>query len=279
MRGDSVEPRPRIAAVSSPNQRLLEWADLHGIGRASDLSGFASFGEFDYLFSIVNYRILPDWLLRAPRRLAINYHDGPLPKYAGLYATTWAILNLESFHAITWHVMTEKVDAGDILKQVSIAIGARETASSLNFKCHVTAVGAFRELANELDANTLTRTKQDLSQRTYFGGAKKPSPDCLIPFEESAEKIDAFCRALDFGAQPNPIGKPNIKIGTEVYSVSQVEQYGSASRERPGTIQEFSDSFIRVATGSVDVVLRGLKTLSGREINPLELLDRSRNCE
>ena len=38
---------------------------------------------------------LPESVLRAPRQLAINFHDGPLPRYAGLNAPVWALLHGE----------------------------------------------------------------------------------------------------------------------------------------------------------------------------------------
>ena len=76
--------------------------------------------SFDFLFSIVNSQILFPSLLKLPREFAINFHDALLPKYAGVHATSWAIFNQEKTHGITWHVMSEIVDSGDILKQVSI---------------------------------------------------------------------------------------------------------------------------------------------------------------
>lgn len=80
----------------------------------------------DYLFSIfsiVNRHLIPNELIALPQHLAINYHEAPLPNYAGVHATSWAIMNREVKHGITWHVMTERVDAGDILKQHFVEIG------------------------------------------------------------------------------------------------------------------------------------------------------------
>ena len=37
-----------------------------------------------------------DEVLRLPRRMAINFHDGPLPRYAGLNTPVWALLNGET---------------------------------------------------------------------------------------------------------------------------------------------------------------------------------------
>ena len=260
-----------IVAVSSPDAGLRDWASAWQIQCVEKLRGLSAVGEFDYLFSIVNYRIVPGAILRAARRMAVNYHDGPLPKYAGLHATSWAILNRETTHAITWHVMTGKVDAGDILKQVPIPIRSEDTAASLNFKCHVTAVRAFAELLVELEAGTITRLAQDTTKRTYFSRSRRPTPDCVIPFDWTADRIAAFFRALDFGSQPNPIGYPKIAFNDKRYIVGRMEICAERSGAQAETILELNDSFVRVATASADLKLSDLKTLDGAPVKPSEL--------
>jgi methionyl-tRNA formyltransferase len=66
---------------------------------------------------MANGKILTQDILNLLRYFAINYHNSPLPKYAGLYATSSAILNDEKQYAITWHIMSEVINAGKILKQ------------------------------------------------------------------------------------------------------------------------------------------------------------------
>ena len=61
-------------------------------------------GEFDWLLSIANLQIVPEVLL-AKAEGAVNFHDGPLPDYAGLNAPVWARLNGETKHGITWHLI------------------------------------------------------------------------------------------------------------------------------------------------------------------------------
>ena len=89
---------------------------------------FAEASEFDYLFSVASYEVLPAALLARARRFPINYHDGPLPRYAGTYATSWALMHREPTHGVTWHVMVPKLDAGDLLKQVPVPVDPNDTA-------------------------------------------------------------------------------------------------------------------------------------------------------
>src|SRR5919198_741272 len=93
-----------IVGMVSGERELVGWAAGHRIPchpPRGDLLETLSGTEFDYLFSIVNPAILPAEVLALPRRLAVNFHDGPLPRYAGVHATSWALINGETRHAIT----------------------------------------------------------------------------------------------------------------------------------------------------------------------------------
>jgi methionyl-tRNA formyltransferase len=258
-----------VRAVSSPDKPLRTWATDRDVPHFTSLSGFATFAglePFDYLFSVVNYRILHGSLLSLPKRLAINYHDSALPKYAGVHSTTWAILNGETTHGVTWHVMDEGVDTGDILKQATIPIGVRDTAHQLNLRCYYTGIALFSELIGELKSGTFKRTKQDLGLRTYFGLSKRPDHDCLISFKWPARQIDAFWRALDFESSPNPIGRPRIIIGGRLLMVPRIELTGIRSRAIPGTVIDINNDSVEVATSTENVVIPTIHTLGGRAL-------------
>lgn len=155
------------------DQALREWVAERNTAATPFLEAFEHFVqwgetiEFDYLFSVVNFRVLRPSLFGRAKRLAINYHDGPLPRYAGSDATAWALRNGEREHGITWHVIEKRVDSGDILKQRCFPVAADETLSSLNQKCYLAGMRAFDELLRELKTGRVTRTPQDLSLRTF----------------------------------------------------------------------------------------------------------------
>jgi methionyl-tRNA formyltransferase len=266
-----------LVAVSTVDDRFRKWAQRQGIPVVDDLSAIPSLSHstpFDYLFSIVNYRILPASLLKAPRRFAVNYHDALLPRYAGTYATTWAIMNGESRHGITWHIMTEEVDAGDILKQVAFPIGPEDTAASLNVRCHYEAIGAFSRLVDELSAGTERRIPQDLSARTYFELSARPEAGCLISFDSAARNVDCFVRALTFGSHPNPIGSPKISVGERYFAVGKAEITPCESTAAPGVVTGIDDDALLVATITQNVRLSGVTSLRGGEITTAVLRER-----
>jgi methionyl-tRNA formyltransferase len=263
-----------VCAVSSPDAPLQQWAaerDVHHFPTLADFTAFARAEPFDYLFSIVNYRILPGSLLSLPKRLAINYHDSLLPRYAGVRATSWALLNGETTHGVTWHLMAEGIDTGDILKQASVPIGTQDTAYKLNLKCYYTAIAAFSELVGELKSGAVTRTRQDLSLRTYFGLSKRPDNNCLISFNWPAAQIDAFCRALDFESTPNPLGMPKVVIGGRLLVAARTEKTGVVSKDIPGTVRQIVGEGIQVATSTEDIILTSIQTVGGRALPMGEL--------
>lgn len=219
--------------------------------------------QFDFLFSIVNSEILSKEVLALPRYKVINYHNSPLPKYAGLHATSWAILNGETQHAISWHQMGELIDAGDILKQPSFRIEDVDTTLSLNLKCYEQAIHSFRELVNELATNSVMPVKQDLSYRSYYGLKNKPAHLGFISWKQSAEHIDRLCRALTFGEYTHQLEVPKVIIGGEFFVVKSHKKLNISSGMKPGTIVALSHEYLQVATETNDFVLLELSDLNG----------------
>src|ERR1041384_6963507 len=76
-------------------------------------------------------RILPDEVLRAPRRGCINVHFSLLPLYRGAAPANWAIVNGERETGVTTMFIEPELDTGPILLQRKTAIGEAETAPEL----------------------------------------------------------------------------------------------------------------------------------------------------
>ena len=100
-----LDRKHTIYGFISSDVAVHDWAREKGIPyidpKNKDIVTFLSQHPFDYLFSIVNMSILPQRVLALPRRCAINFHDAPLPRYAGIYATSWAILQGERVYGVT----------------------------------------------------------------------------------------------------------------------------------------------------------------------------------
>jgi len=267
----------RVLGLVSPTPELRRWAGEAGVPAVDFGPGrmdFLSATPCDYLFSISNLRILPPEVLALPHELPINFHDALLPRGAGVFATTWAILEGEKRHGVTWHVMTAEADAGPILKQREVTVDASETAYTLDLKCYEAGIASFAELIAELAEGRATPVAQDPSRRTYRGRLDRPPGAGVVSWRRSAEELDAAVRACDFGPQPNGFGTVKVAVGGELVVVREAEVGEAASTAPAGTVVDLSDEGVTVATASRDLRLRRLATLAGAPLAPAEVAAR-----
>ena len=71
-------------------------------------------------------------------------------------------------------IMTEQVDAGDVLQQSFFDITPYETSLTLNAKCYDAAIRSFASLVEGLTLGTVTPQPQNLDERSYFPLYKRP---------------------------------------------------------------------------------------------------------
>ncbi|WP_298628237.1 amino acid adenylation domain-containing protein [uncultured Legionella sp.] len=220
--------------------------------------------DFDYLFSIINSTIIPKTLIERARHLAINFHNAPLPRYAGVHALSWAILNNESEHGVTWHVMNEQIDGGDILKQIHFAIDAQETALSLSLKCYAHSLSLFNELIDELKYASITPIPQNISQSSYYSFRQKPPGNGWLSWEQPACDIMRIVHALDLGHyHHNRLATPKIQIGNTMYLVARMHLLDRISEERPGTVVALHPHAWHICTKTQLISLEQVMLLDG----------------
>lgn len=258
-----------IKAVISDNRDIIAWADdnkIPSFAPGRDLENNLKDYDFDYFFSITNLRIVPEAVLSMARKGAINFHDGPLPRYAGLNVPSWAIMNGESEHAITWHEMLAGVDEGDILEQVHFPIDEGDSVFALNTKCYEAATTSFETLLDKLESDSLSRTKQDLGARGYFARHDRPAHGGAIDWRQSAVSIRDLVRGLDYGDYDNPLGFAKAVAGQSIYYPVSAVVDGDASGA-PGQILTVDES-VTVACGSGALKLTKILDSSGRVVDP-----------
>ena len=267
----------QIKGVISPDRSVNRWGkakEIPSIQPTDNLVEFLSQQPFDYLFSIVNDLVLPREILDWPRQLAINFHNALQPRYAGINATSWALMQRQKIHGITWHAMSALVDAGDILKQFSVEITSTDTAFTLNGKCYEAAIYSFAQLIDELSNGQVLASKPNLDLRTYFGRYKKPPAGGAISFNRCARDLDALVRALDFGPYPNPLALAKLVIGHNSLIVSGLEVLSDRSESPPGTIVAIEPSFLTVSTASYSIALHQVLTGRSQQLSIPELVTR-----
>jgi natural product biosynthesis luciferase-like monooxygenase protein len=256
-----------ISAVVTNDAAIRAWATTRGlkvVGKATDLTTAA---PFDWLLSIANLSIIPEAVLTLPTKGAINFHDGPLPRYAGLNAPAWAILNRETKYGVTWHMLAGGVDEGDIVEQALFDIAADDTAFSLNSKCYAAAMDSFARVTTQLESGAPKCQPQDLSARSYFARDDRPSASGHIDFDASAEDIAARVRAMDFGEYWNPLTCPKIDVNGRVLLVGNATITAPATDAAPGTVLEVHSDGLTLATGTVPITLNALRDCQGQPVD------------
>lgn len=148
----------------------------------------------DYIFSFYYRDMLGGEILSIPSKGAINLHGSLLPKYRGRVPLNWAIINGETEAGVTLHYMTKKADAGDIISQEKFAITDDDTAKTVFDKAAEAAKVLLDRELPKIAAGTASRTPQDESKATTFGG-RKPA-DGEIDWTKSAKEVRNLIRAV-----------------------------------------------------------------------------------
>jgi len=239
------------------------------VGRREEVRAWLDEHGCDWLLSVRNPWIIPAASLATVRQLAINFHDAPLPRYAGLHATSWALVHGEREHGISWHEITPGIDEGRLLVQVPVPIADDDTALTLNVKCLEAAATAFERVLAAMTTGTASLEPQT-GPRSYFSGEDRPGAQCSIDWEQPAQAIVDLVRALGFGHTKNPLGSPKLWVGERVVVVGRAVASPTPSTAAPGTVLGWSGGSLRVATRTSEVVLSELCDLDGR---PLTVAD------
>jgi len=206
----------------------------------------------DWIVSAYNTHLIPAAILRHPARGTINFHDAPLPRYAGLYAPTRALIEGEKEYGVTWHIVEEGIDTGGIVIQTPVPIHDDDTSHSLNLRCLEAGARGFDMIAPKLGLGPLAHQQQDLSERTYFGNSNWPREGMEINWQWPAKRIQRMVRALDFGPFPNYIGNARFRFNGGWYRLLDAEQcpdqHCPCQNAQPGTISTSSDGRLHIAT-------------------------------
>lgn len=272
-----IEKKHKIEGIITKDSEVKIWAKKKGINVFScndDVREILKKKEFDYLFSIDNFQLLSNEILRAPRKLTINFHDGPLPAYAGSNVTAWAIINGEDKHGVTWHIATERADAGDILKQEIFPLSNNETTFSSNAKCLEISLKLFGELIDELSEGKLEPVKQDLSKRSFFPLWKRPNAGGTFDFTKSAEELFNLWRGLNYGNYFNPLCLPKIYLGDRVFLFERAKIIDEIPHNIACSIIGFDENYLSIMTSTRVIKVENLYDLDGEKIKISDLFKK-----
>jgi len=192
----------------------------------------------ELILNVHSLYIVPPEVLRAPPLGAYNLHPGPLPRYAGLNAPSWAIYNGEARHGVTVHRMEAGIDTGPIAFQEEFPIAQNDTGLSVALRCAQKGVELVKRLVEALarDPAGIVLTKQNEKHRRYFG--KEVPQGGRIDWNAPARRIYDFVRACDYSPFPSPWGTPRALLQDQSVEILKVALTGERCDAAPGTLRE-----------------------------------------
>ncbi|MCR4420028.1 MAG: methionyl-tRNA formyltransferase [Clostridia bacterium] len=193
-------------------------------------------------------RILPRALLELPSRGCINLHASLLPRYRGAAPIHWAIINGERETGVTTMFVTPELDAGDIILQEAVEIGARETAGQLHDRLAVLGAELLVKTLDLLGEGRAPRRPQDPASATY-----------APPLRPEDERIDwtrpalaVYNRVRGLNPWPGAYGQWRERR-VKIWWVDPPEPLEAEGLE-PGQIAAVGEQGIKVACGDGQAV-------------------------
>jgi methionyl-tRNA formyltransferase/acyl carrier protein len=256
-----------IISIVTKDQNIKNWANKHNISCMDIEQYIANPLSTSYLFSIVNPWILSSQVLNKISNLAINYHDSPLPKYAGVRSTMWAILNDELAYGITWHKMVPKIDAGAIIRQKLFPIEEKETSYSLNVKCSAIALDEFKQLIKDIENDCLECKEQTEEEYCYFEANKFLPNLGFVNYNSSCKEVDRLKRALDFREQYSLSDAFKVCIKNKIYIIHKASIKEDACYSTPGKIIAITNDSLTISLKNGIFQIEQLLSPEGNLVN------------
>jgi methionyl-tRNA formyltransferase len=224
----------------------------------------------DFLFSIYNMRIIRQALLRLARIATVNFHNGPLPRYRGVNIYSWAIINGEREHGVTWHKVDEGIDTGDILGQKMFPLEQRDTPVTLLSKGFRAGTELLETMLPDLIDGRIKGQKQDESLATSYSKKDLPN-DGRIRFDWTFDQIERFVRGLDFRPFENRFVRPTAVFNGARFYPQTVRHVSNSCTRTPGSVLDIQDDLIEVQAADSVVALSHLLDEQSNQVTTRQL--------
>lgn len=202
----------------------------HVLAMDADLIVTAAFGQ-----------ILPSELLEAPKYGAINVHASLLPAYRGGAPIHQAIMDGQSETGVTIMYMVDRLDAGDIISQVTVPIEEQDHTGSMFDKLSVAGRDLLEQTLPLIIAGTNDRISQDDKAVTYARNISREQEQ--IDWSKSATAIYNQVRGL----HPWPVAYTNFNGAT--MKIWWTEKTSSNANGQTGQVVGLTENSILVQTG------------------------------
>lgn len=228
--------------------------------------------EVDLLLNVHSLAIADGQVLAAPRIGSFNLHPGPLPRYAGLNAPSWAIYEGQDRHAVTVHWMAAEVDAGPVAYEAWFDIAPTDTGLRVAANCVKHGIPLLERLLEDAaeGADAIPARPQPTTGRRWYGpGAPH---DGRLPWSLPARRVVDLVRAADYRPFPSPWGTPTAELDGRTVEIVAVAATGVAADAPPGAVGQVDADGALVATADEWVRVQRLRC-DGEAAAPHDVLN------
>lgn len=127
----------------------------------------------DLIVTAAYGQLLPKEVLDIPVLGCINVHASLLPELRGGAPIHYAIMEGKKETGITIMYMVEKLDAGDILTQVTVPIDSNDHVGTLHDKLSIAGAKLLKETLPKLFANQIQPIQQDDEKATFASNIRR----------------------------------------------------------------------------------------------------------
>jgi methionyl-tRNA formyltransferase len=179
--------------------------------------------------------LIPGFFLEYPKYKSVNVHFSILPKYRGAVPIQKALLEGEQKTGITFMLMSEGLDEGDILEIYEEPIFSNDTNLSLRERLVKKSATVIGDVLQRWIDGEITPKKQDDSKATYCWQKDISKENAEIKWSEmEPEYIERLVRAMI----PWPVAwtTVNIQNGNKIMRIFESELIEIHSDNTPGLL-------------------------------------------
>ncbi|MBI4597012.1 MAG: methionyl-tRNA formyltransferase [Candidatus Omnitrophica bacterium] len=210
-------------------------------------------------------RLIPREVLAAATQGMLGVHPSLLPAYRGAAPVARAILQGETTTGVTIFRLTERLDAGAIIRQRSVPIEREEPADRLTERLAHVGAAELVQAIGELAKGQASETPQSDAEATF--APKLTKADGWIDWAQPAHLIVRRIRAVN----PWP-GAMTQWRGGALKVTAAAARASSASQAAAGTIVEAVPYRMVVATGEGIVDITEVQPANRRRMSVREFL-------
>jgi len=213
--------------------------------------------EPELIFVVGWSQIVRDPFIALASEGIFGMHPTLLPRHRGRAPIPWSILSGLARTGVTlFEIVDATADSGSIVGQVTLDVGADETATTLFARIANAHVELTRELLPQLLAGTAPRIPQDPSRASSW--PRRTPADGIIDWETRARYLYDWVRA-----QTRPYPGAFTFLGDEKVIVWSARAVDLADAAPAGTVVEVGPEGPVVACGEGALVLEEIQTSAG----------------